>query len=155
MTSLNHDFAMVSSWFYKYFIVLNPEKCSFMLTAIKDELQTNLVSNNVSIKNNQEESLLITNLTSPRMHFNNIAKMTNIKLNKLNRVRKYVAPEQETFLTSSFTESQFNDCHLIWMFRSRKSFHNNMHERSLRFIHQDYVSSFISLLVNANEKSIQ
>ena len=83
--------------------------------------------------------------------------MTNIKLNNLNRVRKYVAPEQETFLTFSFTESQFNDCHLIWMFRSRKSFHilNNMHERSLRLIHQDYVSSFISFLVNANEKSIK
>ena len=67
MASLNHDFAMVSSWFYKYFIALNPEKCSFMLTAVKDELQTDLVSNNVSIKNNQEESLLITKLTSPRI----------------------------------------------------------------------------------------
>ena len=42
--------------------------------------------------------------------------MTNIKLNNLNRVRKYVAPEQETFLTFSFTESQFNHCHLIWIF---------------------------------------
>ena len=38
-----------------------------MLTAVKDELQTDLVSNNVSIKNNQEESLLIRSLTSPRI----------------------------------------------------------------------------------------
>ena len=32
MISLNHDFAIfISKWFYKNFMVLNPDKCSFML----------------------------------------------------------------------------------------------------------------------------
>ena len=42
------------------------------------------------------------------------------------------------------------------MFCSKKALHrlNNIRERFLRLTHQDYVSNFISLLVNANEKSI-
>ena len=64
--------------------------------------------------------------------------------------------EQKTFLTASFINSQFNYCLLIWMFCLNKALHklNNIHERSLRFILQDYVSKFIKLLVSSNEKSI-
>ena len=42
------------------------------------------------------------------------------------------------------------------MFCSKEALHrlNNIHERSLRFIHQDYVSNFVTLLINANEKTI-
>lgn len=50
-------------------MILSPDKCSFMLSTVKDELQTNFVSNNVTIKNSKEEKswelLLITNLNSP------------------------------------------------------------------------------------------
>ena len=38
------------------FMVLNPDKCSFKLFGVKDELQTDLVSNNVTIKNSKEEN---------------------------------------------------------------------------------------------------
>ena len=42
------------------------------------------------------------------------------------------------------------------MFHLKKTLHrfNNIHEKCPRFIHQDYVSNFITLLVNANKKSI-
>lgn len=50
-------------------MILSPDKCSFMLSTVKDELQTDFVSNNVTIKISKEEksweSLLITNLNSP------------------------------------------------------------------------------------------
>ena len=74
----------------------------------------------------------------------------------LTRVQKYMTPGQNTFSTSSLIQSQFNYCPLIWMFCSKVALHrfNNMHERFLRLIHQDYVSNFITLFVNANEKSI-
>ena len=44
--------------FYKNFMVLNPDKCYFMLFGVKDELQTDLVSNNVTTKNSKEEKAL-------------------------------------------------------------------------------------------------
>ena len=56
--SSNHAFAFSSNWFYKNFIVLNPDKRSFMLFGVKDELQTDLVSNNVTIKNSKEGKVM-------------------------------------------------------------------------------------------------
>ena len=66
-----------------------------------------------------------------------------------------MTPEEKT-LTSSFIKSQFNYYSLIWMFCLKKALHrwNNIRETSLRLIHQGYVRNFITLLVNANEKSI-
>ena len=58
MTSLNHDFPTLSNWFYKNFMVLHLDKCSFMLFGIKDELQTDLLSNNVTTKNSKQEKVL-------------------------------------------------------------------------------------------------
>ena len=42
------------------------------------------------------------------------------------------------------------------MFGSKDAFHglNNIHKKFLHLIHQDHVSSFITVFVNANEKSI-
>ena len=64
--------------------------------------------------------------------------------------------EQKTFLTSSFIKSQFNYCPVIWAFCSKKALRrlNNIHEIPLGLTHHDYAPNFITLLVNANEKSI-
>ena len=39
MNSLSHDFTSLSKWFYNNFTVLNPDKFSFMLLGVNDELQ--------------------------------------------------------------------------------------------------------------------
>ena len=111
MTLLNHDFAILSNWFFKNFMVLNLDKSSFMLFSIKDEVQTDLASNNVRIKNSKEEKVLgITfgNKLDFSMHLTSITKKANIKLNALNREQKYMTPKERSFLTSSFIKSQFN-----------------------------------------------
>ena len=35
MASLNFDFAALSNWFYKNFMVFNPDKCSFPYLALR------------------------------------------------------------------------------------------------------------------------
>ena len=50
MNSLSHDFTILSKWFHNNFMVLNPDKCSFMLLGVDDELQTNLVCGNETLK---------------------------------------------------------------------------------------------------------
>ena len=50
MNSLRHDFTILSQWFYNNFMVLNPEKCSFMLLGVDNELQTNLMCGKESLK---------------------------------------------------------------------------------------------------------
>ena len=39
-----------SNWFYKNFMVFKPDKCSFMLLGVKDELQTDFESKKVLLK---------------------------------------------------------------------------------------------------------
>ena len=58
MTLLNYDFAISSNWFYKSFMVFHSDKSSFMLFGVKDELQIDLVSNNVTIESSKEEKAL-------------------------------------------------------------------------------------------------
>ena len=48
----------------------------------------------------------------------------------------------------AFIESQFSYCPLIWMFHSRgvNNKINHLHERSLRIVYKDNISSFEDLL---------
>ena len=55
MNSLSHDFTTLSKWFCNNFMVLNPDKSSFMLLGVDDELQTNLVRGNETLKNSKQK----------------------------------------------------------------------------------------------------
>ena len=111
MTSLNYGFAILPSWLYKNFMVLKTNQCSSMLFGVKDGFQTDLVSNNVSIKNNKEVKVLgkaFDNKLHLYMYLSSITKKAIIKLNALTRAQKYMTPEQKTFLKLSFIQPQFN-----------------------------------------------
>ena len=49
MTSLNHAFAILPNCFYKNVLKLTPDKSFLMLFGVKNVLQTDLVSNTVTI----------------------------------------------------------------------------------------------------------
>ena len=82
MTSLNQEFAILSNF-------------SLMLYGVNDELQTDLVSENVTTENSKEEKVLGITIDSKLdfMHLTSITKKANIKLNVLTRVQKYMTPE--------------------------------------------------------------
>ena len=94
-------------------MVLDLDECSFMLFGVKDEIQIDLLSNNVTIKNSNEEKVLgitFDNKLDFSSLLTSIIRKANKKLNNLTRVQKYMTPEQKTLLTSSFIKSQFNYC---------------------------------------------
>ena len=91
MTSLNRDFTNLSISLYKNFMVLSIDKCSFMLFGVKDELQTDLVSNSVTIKSSKEKNELGITFDSNldfSTHLISIAKKASIKFNALTRVKR-------------------------------------------------------------------
>ena len=99
MNSLNHDFTILSRCFYNSFMVLNPDKCSFMLLGIDDELQTKLVCGNETLKNSKQEKVLgvtIDNKLNFATHLLNITKNLNIKSDTLARVQKYMTTDKKT-----------------------------------------------------------
>ena len=59
-------------------------------------------------------------------------------------------------LMKAFIESQFSYCSLIWMFHSRMLNNriNNLHERALRLVYKDNVSTFTQLLQRDKSFSI-
>ena len=98
MNSLSHDFNIFSKWFYNNFMVLNPDKCSFMLLGVDDELQTNLVCGNETLKNSKQEKVLgvtIDNKLNFATHLSNITKNANIEFNALTKVQKYMTTDQK------------------------------------------------------------
>ena len=63
-------------------MVLNPDKCSLMLLGVDDELQTNLVCGNETLKNNKQEKVLgvtTDNKLNFATHLSNITENANIK----------------------------------------------------------------------------
>lgn len=57
MISSNLAFSVLSNWFYKNLIALNLDRYYFMLFEIKDELETDVVSNNITIEYGKEEEI--------------------------------------------------------------------------------------------------
>ena len=74
-------------------MVLNPDKCCFMLLSFDDELQTNLVCGNKTLKNSKQEKVLrvtIDNKLNFATHLVNITNSANIEFNALTRIQKYM-----------------------------------------------------------------
>ena len=64
--------------------------------------------------------------------------------------------KQRQIIMKSFINSQFGYCPLVWMFHSRKINNriNKIHERALRIVFNDNVSTFRDLLVKDNSVTI-
>ena len=110
----------------------NPHKCFFMLFGVKDKLNTGFKK---AKKKKYWRLLLIANLIFPR---------TLIALPKGRIQSSMLLPDYKCIWLqnkrpSSFITSEFNYCHVIWIFCSKKALHrlNNIHKRSPSFIHQD------------------
>ena len=129
-----------------------------MLTSVKDQLQTNLAFRNKTLKDSKPEKVLgVTNDNFPKIkfptHLVNITKKVNSKFKALGRVQKYTATKQKALILSSFTKSIFLLL-LINMDVLHKTFYcwtNNIHERGLRLIQQNYTCDFEILIEEANE----
>ena len=78
-------------------------------------------------------------------HISSICKTVSLKLHALARVSYFTSQDKiKTFEMKAFIESQFSYCSLVWMFHSRTLNNriNNLHERALRLVYNDQISSF-------------
>ena len=81
-------------------------------------------------------------------HAANICNRVSKKLHALARISQFMNIHKRRMTMKAFLASEFGYCTLVWMFHSRKlnSRINKLHERALRIVYQDYVSSFTELL---------
>ena len=100
--------------------------------------------------------ILIDSELSFDQHVSSICCKDSEKLHALGRIANFIFCEKRRKLMKAFIESQFNYCPLIWMFHSRTMNDkiDRIHERALRLVYSDSVSSFNKLLKKARSFSI-
>ena len=115
--------------------------------------------NNNKITSSSEEKLLGIFLDSKldfESDIGSLCRKAGQKISDLTRLKNYFSSDQRNLLLYSVIKSQFTYCLLIWMFTSRylNNALNNIHERALRLIYNDYEKSFNSILTENNLKTI-
>ena len=95
-------------------------------------------------------------------HVKKICTNASQKLHALSRIGNFMSLSQRKIVMKTFILSHFGYCPLVWMLHSRKLNHriNRLHERALRTVYKDEISSFEELLVldesfTIHERNIQ
>ena len=154
--NLRQEFSILSNWFYSTYMVLNPEKCHFMLFGVKDNKQFDLICNDITLKHSSHKINLGVNIDNKLFcdeHFINICKTANKNLNALSRINHYLKQNEKEILLPSFIISHLSYFPLIWMFCSTKSTKmiNAVHQRFLRIIRSDCEPLYPLLLQEAHQ----
>ena len=116
------------------------------------------IDNEVS-KNSNNKKLFGINLNN-RLGFDayvaNIWSRVSKKLHALARISQCTNIHKWRMTMKACITSEFGYCLLVWMFHSRRlnSRVNQLHERALRIVYQDYASSFTELLEKDNSTTI-
>ena len=77
-----------------------------------------------------------------------LRKKAGKKLSVLGRSSNFMCTNKKRVLMKAFIEAQFGYCPLIWMFHNRgvNNKINHLHERLLRIVYKNNISSFEDLL---------
>ena len=119
----------------------------------------NFKRKNITIKSSFFEKLLgviIDNKLGFTDHLNTACKKANLTLYALNRISRFLSPEQHILIINAYIKSLFNYCPLVWIFCYRRIMHkmNNIHKRSLRLLLKNYKDDFQDLLRSSSNISI-
>ena len=112
-----------------------------------------------TIKNSKSVKLLgikLDNKLTFNEHVNTLCTKASQKIHALARVSNYMSLKQRRSIMYAFISSHFGYCPLVWMFHSRllNNRINKIHERALRIVYKDNVSSFEDLLLKDNSVTI-
>ena len=132
----------------------NISKCHLLVNK-KDEVTINI--GDTEIENGEYEKLLgikVDTKLNFNEHLNDIISKASRKVNALSRVMPYMSLSKKKKLVSSFFNSQYNYCPLIWMFHSLiiNNKINRLYKRCLRLLYGDKSQSFEKL--SEQDKSV-
>ena len=98
----------------------------------------------------------IDNKLNFEQHINRSCKSAANQLNALIRWERFFGFQERKTLVNSFVLSDFNYCSLVWILASSKSLTKieNLHKRALRFMLDDYSSSYKRILEKSGKFSM-
>ena len=147
--NLEDDTLSAILWFEANYMKLNQGKCHFITSGCVEHLR--LKVGEERIWESRSEKLLGVTVDKNmdfNVHLSQLCKKASQKVSALSRVARILLFNKRRIILKTFIESQFSYCPLVWMFCSRRMNRrmNYIHERALRLVYKDYVSSFTSLL---------
>ena len=133
------------------YMKLNTDKFHLLISGNKNEQMWAKLDRDIFWECNDIKLLGITldnNLKFDKNVFN-ICSKANKKLSALTRVAKFRPFKKRRIQFKAFIESQFKYCPLVWMFHGRQTNDkiNKLHERALRIVYNDTITSFEELLI--------
>ena len=154
---LEQDLCNLSQWFKFNYLKSNEDKCHLLMSKLSPDLCVK--AGNEIISNSNEVKLLgitFDNALNFDIHVSSLCKKANQKLHALARLSNYMDQEKLRLIMKAFITSHFSYCPLVWMFHSRGLNHriNKIHEKSLRLVYNDNLSSFAELLIKDNSVTI-
>ena len=128
---------------------LNTDKCNLLISGKKNEQMWAKLDRDIVWESNDVKLLgipLHNNLKFDK-HVSNICSKANRKLSALTRVAKFLPFKKRRILFKAFNESQFKYCPFVWVFHGRQINEkiNKLHERALRIVYNDTITSFEEL----------
>ena len=154
---LEIDAKLLIDWFDMNYLKPNPDKWHLLLSETGEEYNINI--GNECITNCTCEKILgvyFENKMTFNPHVTKLCKKASQKLHALARVSNLVSFKQRKIIMNAFVSSQFNYCPLLWMCHSRvlHTQINRIHERALRIVYRDNLSSFEFLLEKSGSVKI-
>ena len=98
----------------------------------------------------------VDNRLSFKQHISNLCKEAGAKLNAIKRLKSKLNEKDRKLLIDAHIVSYFNYCSTVWHFCGRVEIHKmeKLHERSIRFLYNEYNMEYFQLLKNKNEKTL-
>ena len=158
ITRLEHDAALAIEWFESNYMKLNQDKCHFLFPRHKYETLFVNVGETKIWESKQQKLLGI--LIDRDLKFDEYVlsqcKKAGKKFTALIRISKFMTFGQRRNIMKAFIESQFGYCPLVWMFCGRKTNAriNHIHEKALRVVYNDELSTSEELLGRDKSETI-
>ena len=159
--TLEEESRAAINWFSMNDMIANPDKFKAI---ILDKQNSDFSNTKISVNNENLEivpsvKLLRIQIDSQlnfNMHINNICKSAANQLNALIRLNCFLGIDEKKVLVNSFVLSNFNYYPLVWFISSTRSWKKieNLQKRALRFLLNDYESSYEKLLEKSDKSTI-
>jgi hypothetical protein len=158
MSKLKDDAMNLMDWFRTNGMMANVGKFQSMLLGAGDtKVSLNLDDHEITNEYRVDVlGIIIDYKLKFDLHLSAICRSAARQVNALRKLSSCLDEETRMIIYTSFIKSNFNYCPVVWHFcgitSSRKL--ENIQKRALRFVYNDYISSYDQLLQKANMNTL-
>jgi hypothetical protein len=159
VANLTHDSEIAIKWFHDNGMKANPLKFQSIVSHRYEKVSATFKIAGSEIQSEEAVKLLGVTIDSKltfSQHVRNICQQASKQLNRLKRLSKILTMTDKLCIYRTFIVSNFNYCPLAYIFCNKmsKRMMEKINERSLRFVFNDYTSSYIELLEKGQRISL-